>query len=320
MILQFIPSRPASVMDRLIRSLAGTGVLAVLDLEDGQWDLADPRQTPALKQQARERLLDWSASGQDGRPPVPPPALRLNPFGSAEFARDLPVARELAATRGLAMILLPKVDRADTPGHCRQALAGHGLPPCDLVPLVESRAGRERLPEIAAATREAGGSAVVYGHYDYSLEAGHWPLWSDKDAPFWEFVAGFAATVEAAGLRYIHPPPPTLHDAPRLATLFQRLQQCCRREFGLFSAGLSQTPLLRQLAARPPETAPPPTLPAPTPLPQAEKRRLAETTVALFLQHRHSGLSFSSDPQKHRFIPPHEYLAARRFLEEERHG
>ena len=41
MIYQFIPVAPVRVMERLIRSM-GPGTMAVLDLEDGYFDVRDP--------------------------------------------------------------------------------------------------------------------------------------------------------------------------------------------------------------------------------------------------------------------------------------
>jgi citrate lyase beta subunit len=315
LVISFVPIRSALVMARLLRSFHGANSLPILDLEDGHWDLQDENRTPARKAAARERLLELCAL-PPARLQAAPVAMRLNSFSSPDFELDLPVAEAVAKRLGLRMILLPKVAAAGELRAARAALERFGVPCGDLVPMVESQAGLNLLGPIIGEAVATGASGVVYGYYDHSLETGEWPFMTMNQARFWEIVGEFARPVRAAGLRYIHPPPTTLHDREYLRLIVMHLRRLTGEHCGIFSAGLSQTPILQGLRA---ELLVPGELEAwakPAVLTQAERRQTAEQVRNLFEANQREQLSFATDGRSGRFIPPHEYLAALRYLRE----
>jgi hypothetical protein len=93
---------------------------------------------------------------------------------------------------------------------CRQALDENTVA-CDaIVPIVETREGMARLPEILSTAVQIGIPAILYGHYDYSLSAGLWPFPEFDETGFWHLADPFIETVESAGLSCARPDKPEM--------------------------------------------------------------------------------------------------------------
>ena len=313
MIYQFIPNAPVRVMERLIRSMA-PGSIAILDLEDGYLDVRDPAKTSERRESGRRQLLELCARSR-GRTNGRPVAMRINAAGTDDFVRDLPVVREVADTFGLAAIMLPKVGSGEEYRDALAAIEEWRLAHAGLIPIVETKEGLGRLDEIAAAAVTAGATTLFYGHYDYCLDAGCWPFSHPADNAYWELVERVVKGATGAGLRYVHPPEVSLRDEVLLGRMISRLRRLCGNRFDLASAGMSQTPILLRLTEDCSScAATPEAVVSCSPLGPEEKRRLAEETCTLFEENNRQEHSFSADARTGRFISPHEYLAAVRYL------
>lgn len=227
---------------------------------------------------------------------------------------DLPVVRVVAETFGLAAVMLPKVESADQLRRAHADLNAEGVEFGNLVPMVETRKGMDQIDEIVAAAVALGSPAVIYGHHDYWLDAGVWPFPGPRDKFYWEPVQRIAGPALAAGLRYVHPPEAELRDEALLAEMVGGLHGLCGQRFDLFSAGMSQTPILRRLMADASSGENLSALSEPCASEPAEKERLAEETCALFEENNRPEHAFSADARSGRFISPHEYLAAANYL------
>jgi hypothetical protein len=313
MIYQFIPNAPVQVMERLIRSMA-SGTMAILDLEDGYLDVRDPGRTSERREGGRRQLLEVCARSQgctNGRPV----AMRINVAGTEDFVRDLPVVRAVAETFGLAALMLPKVASGEAFMRALSALENCSMPKGSLIPMVETEKGMRGIDEILAAAVAADAPAVVYGHHDYCLDVGCWPFPNPGDQVYWEPVERVARAAMGAGLRYVHPPEANLRDEVLLRLMISKLRGICGDHLDLYSAGMSQTAILLRLTVESLpsfETLEP--IPRLSPLGPEEKRRLAEETCTLFEENNRQEHSFSADARTGRFISPHEYLAAVRYL------
>ncbi len=313
MIYQFIPNAPVRVMERLIRSMV-PGTMAILDLEDGYLDVRDPARTSERREGGRRHLLELCARSQgctDGRPV----AMRINSAGTEDFVRDLPVMRAVAETFGLAALMLPKVVSGEVFMRALSALEDCSIPKGTLIPMVETEKEMRGIDEILAAAVAADAPAVVYGHHDYCLDVGCWPFPGPAEQAYWEPVERVAQAAMGAGLRYVHPPEVSLRDEVLLGRMISTLRGICGDRFDVMSAGMSQTPLLLRMTEESSESA---VTPEPVfdrlPLGPEEKKQLAEETCALFEENNRQEHSFSADARTGRFISPHEYLAAVRYL------
>ena len=315
MVFQFIPAGTAPLMARLTRSLNGTEAMAVLDLEDGCRDPFDPARTIVCKVEGRHRLIEMCpiAEKQTTRQPV---AMRLNAPGTAEFERDLPIAQRVTEVFELAIVLLPKITAPEDLSTAHQTLHQAGIRFGGLVPMIETVKGMNHLAPIIATAKQLGAPAILYGYHDYCLDAGYWPFLDLEEKAYWEIVEHIARPTLAAGLRYIHPPQVDLHDRTRLGELIAGLHRLCGEKFDILSAGMSQTTILRELLNHPaPPISPLPHWRESPVLDVAEKRRLAREICDLFAAKNRAEHSFAADARKGRFISPHEYFAAKRYLQ-----
>ena len=145
------------------------------------------------------------------------------------------------------------------------------------------------------------------------LDAGTWPFPDQAEAAFWRIVEPIIGVVEAARLRYVHPPFFRLNDIAAFEVVLDRLEATCATEFGVVTLGTRQT--VAATRARPRGAA----------ANAADVRRAADVTpreraervVSAFAVKRHASLSFAIEPHTGEFISPHLYLAARRFLDDE---
>jgi citrate lyase beta subunit len=313
-IYQFIPVAPVRVMERLIRSMV-PGTMAVLDLEDGYLDVRDRGKTGGRRARGRQQLLELCANA-NGRTNGRPVAMRVNVAGSEDFVRDLPVVHAASETFGLAAVMVPKVEAADQLRSAYADLSAEGVDFGGLVPIVETRKGMDQIDEIVAVAIELDSPAVVYGHHDYWLHAGAWPFPTPREKSYWEPVERVTTLALAAGLQYVHPPEAELRNEALLVDMVERLHGLCGERFDLFSAGMSQTPILRRLMANASSGENLSTLSEPCASEPAEKERLAEQTRALFEENNRPEHAFSADARSGRFISPHEYLAAKKYLRE----
>ena len=214
----------------------------------------------------------------------------------------------------LQFLILPKVESGRELETCRAALVKAGFPEVEIIPIIESRAAFDRIDRILAASGESGIRSVIYGHHDYSLDAGHWPVSGAETLEYWEIVGFILRKIEEAGLNYIHPPVSDLNGVARLRDCLGRLRALASRELSILSAGPSQTSVIASLlleSATESGVLPPLQKCQLTGL---EKKRLAGEVKDLFESNKRSEFSFAADARTGRFISPHEYLAALQYL------
>jgi citrate lyase beta subunit len=312
-VIQFIPLKNTRTTARLLEPFRNKGNVAIFDLEDSFWVPESPQQSQELKVGAREQIIRFCAEAGSRYDGVSF-GVRVNPVGSDCFPLDLEVVEVLQYSVGLHYLILPKVEGAGELEACRAGLAAAGIPDVEIIPILESRAALDQIDPILAACGPVGVRRVLYGHHDYSLDAGHWPVSGPESFEYWEIVGFIIRKVEEAGFNYLHPPVADLNGVDRLRDCLKRLRALACRELGIVSAGPSQTSVLASLlqeastvgGALPPLQK--------RVLGEPEKTRLAGEVKHLFESNKRPGLSFAADARTGRFISPHEYLAAMKYL------
>jgi citrate lyase subunit beta/citryl-CoA lyase len=139
--LLFVPGHRA---DRFDKALAAGASAVIIDLEDAV--------APPDKDAARAGLAAWLR-------PEHAVIVRINSVDTPWFERDL----ALCGAPGVAGVMLPKAERADTLARVTQAGAR------GLLPLVESAAGMANLDAIA---RAAGVWRLAFGSIDLQVDLG----------------------------------------------------------------------------------------------------------------------------------------------------
>lgn len=303
---EFLAAGEPRLTERLVRSSAPLGATVVLDLEDALWDLEDEQRTAALKADGRRNLLALAARNERlfaGQPV----GVRVNRLRGPDAAEDLEALEALPPGVSLSCVMVTKIESPDDVRGWVEEFNRRAIRYGELVPIVETVAGLANLDAICVAARSAGVRWLVYGHYDFCLDAGWWPFPELDDAEYWRHVAPLVARIEAAGLGFVQPPFFHLRDLDRFAAVLTRLAGVSGRTFGAITLGRAQTAVAARFA--PVATAPQPAAAAPGDPIELARRICADYSA------KRRGLSFAIDRRGGEFISPHLYLAARRQLD-----
>jgi citrate lyase beta subunit len=310
---QFLSMQPPETAARLIRASRRGSATIVLDLEDGLWDVTDEARTGRLKAGGRRDFVSLAAAHPElfEQHPI---GVRINRLSGPEAERDLEALAEAARSVELECVVLTKVETALELVECSAALRARRIGCRGVVPIVETRRGLSNFDEIARGAGRAGVEWLVYGHFDFALDSGWWPIPEPDEPRFWEHVEPLIERIEAAGLGYVQPPFLATHDGSGFERLVARLAHTCTREFGVITVGLRQSALAERLGDAEGRLAD--RVPDSPPRGATDPLVLARHVTAAYLAGRRPDAGFALDPRSGEFIPPHVYLAAQRFLHE----
>jgi citrate lyase subunit beta/citryl-CoA lyase len=153
--LLFVPAiRPRF----LTRALGGEADTLILDLEDSV--------APAAKEEARQNLRAWWPAAYDGPQEL---ALRINPPGSPYYADDVALLRATLPHS----VVLPKAEAPDQVAALNvqldELVPAPGRP-MEIIPMIETLQGLDRLRDILAASPRV--AALLVGAEDLVSEMG----------------------------------------------------------------------------------------------------------------------------------------------------
>jgi len=302
-VFQFLSMLDPRLTARLARASASLDAVAVLDLEDSLWDVTDETRTASLKAAGRRNLCALAEQQPElfARQKM---GVRLNRLAGPDAEMDLAALTKVSRYATLDSVVVTKIESESDLHAWASELRQRGVAYRHLVPIVETRAGMDRLDSIAAGAKRAAVDWIVYGHYDYALDSSWWPV-PDHDQPgFWQHARPFIEQVERHGVGYVHPPFFQLTDLDRFGAILERLEGWCQRDYGVITLGRQQTAFAANGRTEPPTARPR------APAIDEDPARHAKRIIGAFLANKRPSVSFAIDPQRGEFISPHVYLAA----------
>ncbi|QGW27266.1 hypothetical protein GLV81_03315 [Phnomibacter ginsenosidimutans] len=270
-------------------------VRTVLDLEDSLEIPDAAEQSTASRKIAREKLLQIMTD----LAPETLAGIRINHVDGPEFQKDLACLQQISSQ--FNHLVLPKVNSAPDVDAYYSALQQVACQ--EFIVLLETAAGINNLSDILSKAKALQITKIHFGHWDYFLSCGDYPLPNQMHAEFWAVVEPLLQALEAEGFTYIHPPVNRLTDYALLNAVIQYLHSISKGLWGISTLTNGQSKNVQQT-------------PAGTvalqleQLPEANKLNHAQQLVAQYQSHQYS-FSITDD---HVFIPPHEYLAAKQYI------
>ena len=308
-LIQYLPLTHPKATMRFMKRLNNAGVMSILDLEDSAQDPFDEAKTSELKISSRNNFLEiaqnTSWKSEDFQLPI---FVRVNDMSTSFFEEDIKTIIEISKTKfPINGIFLPKVSTYEdiTKTFDLLSFADH---PIEIVPMIETKVGMENLELLLTADTAKKFTKIHYGHFDYALDADLWPFPDPNHKFFWNHISPMIELIHKFNKTYIHTPFPF----PKNLDLFWASSEYLLNLFP------DHQPWICTLNAELSHSQKPDVLKPieflKYDLSSTEYRQEAQKIIDSFLAGRANKRSFgmSSD----RFIPPHQYFAALKYLED----
>jgi len=303
----FVPCEPG-LMLRCLRRIMPAGAEIIFDLEDAAQDPFSVANTLHVKKQARQNLAAFIEEHHSLLHGLPL-GIRLNKLSSEHLENDLDFLHTVKDKISWGYVVLPKIESPEAfDSYCR-LLDAAGVRYREIIPIIETETGALHLPSILHHLPKSLVRKVHFGHYDFCLDMGIFPILEQSDPDFWRIAVPVIRTIEEAGFHYCHTPCNRARDPHAVHALLRTLIGICDRKFGMPSLSFEQTYACTSYDGTARAITPKPALR----LTDDEKQALAYRIMDLFHAHSTHSRAFALGPDS-RFYAPHDYLAAKAFL------
>lgn len=306
-LIQYLPlSHPKAAL-RVVKKLGNNGIKSIIDLEDSVQDPFNLETTQQLKNNARIRFLDLISNEKFDETVFKEPIfLRINSSDTNYYHSDIETILKVCETKfPLEGIFLPKVEEYSQIKELHELIHREGFK-LKIVPMIETAKGMKNLKNILESdTSMKLFKYIHYGHFDYALDSGLWPFPDPNHQKFWDIVLNISKLVNEYNKVYIHTPFPFMDDQ----NLFWQASHYLENNFPNKELWLCTLNSELSLSVVNNETD----LEILNPEYTVEQCiQKAESIKNDFLNGRANKRSFSVG--SNRFIPPHQYFAALKYL------
>ena len=269
----------------------------ILDLEDSIQDIRNKANNSFLKSEARTNLRNLLQDKIDFNI-----GIRINQLTTDEFKKDIVFLEENIFFKW-KYIVLPKVDDLIDIQEYLEVLKK--IKYNEIIICIESQKGLNNLKRILSADLK-GVSKIQFGHFDFFLDKGIFPIPNQDNFIFWEYCSKIISEIEVNGYTYLHSPINKLESNFVLSVL-NYLSNRCKNEFGFATVSVAQSEILYKNIIE--EVKPLKIIKE-----QRSKRLYAVQIVRYFETSKKKNISFMSNSKNKRFIPPQEYFSAIKYL------
>ena len=304
-LIQYLPLTRARATRKFLNKLNSNKVYAILDLEDSAQDPFDLDLTRKLKRDARNGLLSISESfDEEFKSKI---YIRINAKNTEFFEEDIEVVSK-AFRNGMPIrgIFFPKTEVYNSVQVLDEVFLNQGIE-LDIVPMIETKNGYKGLEQLLIDDLDDGiFSKVHYGHFDYALDSGLWPFPDPFHKDFWQIVIPMVELLDKYKKVYIHTPFPFPNDHQLFwSSLFYLRDLMPTLKFWgcTLNLELSLSDYPKDISKMDIKT-----------ITQSPEQLIAEAELMIndFYQGRANKRSFGMSSR--RFIPPHQFFAAKKYL------
>ena len=274
-------------------------------MEDSAQDLFDKQNNKNLKKISREGLkylcdkniLDNTET-----------FVRINSQKSEFYQQDVQtISSILEKKSSIVGIFLPKVENYNQIKDCYDQLSCSKINKFTIVPMIETEKGLKNLDKILLQDKFNDIIKYVhYGHYDFCLDSNFWPFPEPYHFEYWKIIDEISKSIIKYKKNYIHTPFPLIETESIYWSSIYYMQQ----NLNLDQINLSLVNIDLNYIIKPNKIKL-------TKLKNISndpyyKTVFAKKIINEYLNNKSKNKSFSLS--RKRFIPPHLYLAAKKFL------
>ncbi len=306
-IFQYVPMSKPKSLSKMVPKILDANAIIILDIEDSVQDTLNPINTPILKEEARqsipiliEELLKKEIDISNNI------YIRVNSFESGELEKDIKIVHELTNKVEKIGIFTPMI-RTVNDLFIIKKLMGVQFSKIKIIPIIETVDGYKNLKEILINANELNIEYIHYGHYDYSLDSEQWPFICQDEEQFWDFINNMIKIIENSNMKYMHTPFGNLSDEKLYKSVIKKLTKTCQYSFAVTALNFNQVLFAQDISEAENLQY--------RKIYNIDKHELAEDVVKIFENNQCSKRSFSVDVKKAKFLTPHEYKMAKKYLE-----
>ena len=306
-IIQYLPLTRPKAVKLFLKRLDNANVMSILDLEDSAQDPFSNHETIKLKANARPGLdmiskqVHHSISSRL--------YIRINSVDSPYYDDDIQsVINAYENGLNITGVFVPKVENYSCIKDLHQQLSLINKN-VEIVPMIETTRGMANLHDMLKNDKEANlFTRIHYGHFDYCLDAEIWPFKDPYHSDFWEIIKPIAQLLLNYNKTYIHTPFPF----PADEDLFWSSSFYLQALFPSLDLWICTLNSELSISKQPVDCNPLKII-----KPNTSKSYLIKEAKKIcynFLDGRANKRSFAVSGA--RFIPPHQYFAAKNYLKD----
>jgi len=301
-LIQYLPLTHTRATFRLLSKLQKSRIQTILDLEDSAQDPFSKEETIKLKAKARCDLIEYISSERFQKQRFDAnPFIRINASSSDFFNDDIELVNKLDQCHfPLKGIFLPKCESSQQ----IQNLSDHIPETVKIIPMIETVLGYQNAEEIISSNVV---EEIHYGHFDYALDSQQWPFLDPVHNEYWGIIDDLVNLCSNFNKTYIHTPFPFMNDKNLFWAMVAFMQRryketkiiyCTLNSELSFSNSVDDSIGLNFINY---------------PTEKTILTHLANEIISSYEQGRANKRSFGTSVD--RFIPPHQYFAAKNFLQ-----
>lgn len=274
-------------------------------MEDSAQDLFDKQNNKNLKKISREGLKYlYDKDILDNTETF----VRINSQKSEFYQQDIQtISSILEKKSSIVGIFLPKVENYNQIKDCYDQLSNSKKNTFTIVPMIETEKGLKNLDKILLQDKFNDIIKYVhYGHYDFCLDTNFWPFPEPYHFEYWKIIEEISKCVIKHNKKYIHTPFPLIETESIYWSSIDYMQ----KNLSIDQINLSLVNIDLNYINQPNKIKL-------TKLKNISndphyKTVFAKKIINEYLNNKSKNKSFSLS--RKRFIPPHLYLAAKKFL------
>ncbi len=274
-------------------------------MEDSAQDLFDPKNNENLKEISRRGLEYLSNNNILGNVDT---FVRINSQNSRFYKKDIKTISDIKKKgSSIKGIFLPKVENYNQIKDCYDQILNSKTNKTSIVPMIETKKGLENIDDILSKDMKNQIIKYVhYGHYDYCLDNQFWPFPEPYHVEYWQIIEKISNSIIKNNKKYIHTPFPLIETE----NIYWSCIHYMEKNLGMDQINLSLVNIDINYIKKPSQIKQ-------TKLKSISKDKhykkiFAEKIIKEYLNNKSKNKSFSLS--RKRFIPPHLYLGAKRFL------